>query len=49
MLLSWVDARPDATLAELRQRIAIELGLTLSIATVWNTLRALRLSYKKSR
>lgn len=48
-LAAWVDQRPDATLEELRTRIADELGLTVSIGTVWNTLRGLRLSYKKSR
>ena len=48
-LASWVDATPDSTLAELRDRLAGELRLAVSIATVWNTLRALRLSYKKSR
>lgn len=48
-LASWVDATPDATLDELRRRLANELSLIVSIATVWNTLRALRFSYKKSR
>lgn len=48
-LASWVDERPDATLAELRTRLAGDLGLAVSIGTVFNALRALRLSYKKSR
>ncbi len=48
-LLAWVEARPDATLAELRVRCRDELDLTLSIGTLWNALRAERLTLKKSR
>jgi transposase len=39
----------DATLGELRGRLRDDLGLVVSVGTVWNGLRALRLSYKKSR
>jgi transposase len=46
---SWVDATPDATLAELRERLRADLGLAVSVGTVFNALRALRLTYKKSR
>jgi transposase len=38
-----VRARPDATLAELRER----LGIQCSLSAVWNALRDLGLSYKK--
>jgi|SRR6267154_4478233 len=38
-----VQARPDATLAELRNR----LGIDCSLSAVWNALRDLGLSYKK--
>jgi transposase len=48
-LSSWVDERPDATLEELRARVADELDLRLSIGCLWNTLRAMRLTFKKSR
>ncbi len=46
---AWVAERPDATLAELRDRAAAELGVTVSVGCVFATLRALRLTYKKSR
>ena len=45
----WVAERPDATLAELRDRAAAELGVTVSVGCLFATLRALRLTYKKSR
>ena len=38
-----VQAQPDATLAELRER----LGIKCSLSAVWNALRDLGLSYKK--
>jgi transposase len=40
-----VDRQPDATLAELNQR----LGNKVSVTTLWRALRDLRLSLKKSR
>ena len=43
-LLQLVEERPDATLAELRQR----LGLAVSVSTVWKTLKALGVTLKKS-
>ena len=45
----WVAERPDATLAELRARLAAELEVTVSLGCLFNTLRAMRLTYKKSR
>ena len=48
-LAQWVHQTPDATLEELRQRLADRLGLRVSIGTVWNTLRRLKLTLKKSR
>jgi transposase len=48
-LAAWVRERPDATLEELRIRIGRELGITLSIGALWNTLRRMKLSLKKSR
>ncbi len=48
-LLSWVEQRPDATLEELRQRVRDELGIAVSIGCLWNTLRRLKLTFKKSR
>jgi len=48
-LSAWVDQRPDATLEELRTRVRDELGVTVSVGCLWNTLRAMRLTFKKSR
>jgi len=48
-LAAFVAERPDATLEELRARVAAELGVTVSIGCLWNTLRDLRLPLKKSR
>ena len=48
-LLSWVEERPDATLEQLRQRVRDHLGITVSIGCLWNTLRRLKLTFKKSR
>lgn len=44
-LAAWVAERPDATLAELRDA----LGVDVSLSTIWVALRQLGLSYKKSR
>lgn len=40
-----VAQQPDATLEELRKK----LGLAVSVATVWRSLKTLRLTLKKSR
>ncbi len=40
-----VRADPDATLAELRERLAIRCALS----SLWNVLRELKLTFKKSR
>lgn len=43
-----VRAHPDATLAELRAWLLAERGVSVSIGTMWNTLRRLGLTLKKS-
>jgi transposase len=48
-LAARVDARPDATLDELRRWCAAELGVSVSAGALWSTLRRLRLTLKKSR
>ena len=48
-LVQWVQQRPDATLEELRARILSDLGITISIGALWNTLRRMKLTFKKSR
>ena len=40
--------QPDITLDELRAWILQELAVSISISTVWNTLRRLKLTLKKS-
>jgi putative transposase len=48
-LARFIKEQPDATLEELRKRIATELKITISIGALWETLRAMKLSLKKSR
>jgi transposase len=47
-LAEWVAERPDATLEELRTRCLTELGVAISIGALWNTLRRMKLTLKKS-
>ena len=48
-LSEFVRQKPDATLEELRQRIAQELNIRISIGALWETLRRMEFSFKKSR
>jgi len=48
-LAGFVDEQPDATLEQLRARILDELKIVISIGALWNTLRRMKLSLKKSR
>jgi transposase len=48
-LLEWITHKPDSTLEELRHRIDAELSIRISIGALWETLRRMRLSFKKSR
>jgi len=48
-LARFVAERPDATLGELRARVAAELGVAISVSALWETLAAMRLTLKKSR
>lgn len=48
-VLEWVNHKPDSTLEELRRRIDGELGIRISIGALWETLRRMKLSFKKSR
>jgi transposase len=47
-LRELVARRPDATLVELRDRLADQRGVSVSVATLWRALDALRLTFKKS-
>jgi transposase len=44
-----VKEQPDATLAELRERLKERRGVEVGVWTVWRALRRLRLPLKKSR
>ena len=48
-LARQIKDQPDATLAELREQLAKEKGVSVSPATVCRALQALRLPRKKSR
>ena len=48
-LLQWVKDKPDSTLEELRHQIDQELNIRISIGALWETLRRMKLSFKKSR
>ena len=48
-LRQWVEQQPDATLAELQQLCLANLQIRISIGALWNTLRRMKLSLKKSR
>lgn len=43
-LLQWVQQAPDATLQELRDRVARDLAIEVCVGTIWSTLRDLGLS-----
>lgn len=46
---TWFVQRPDLTLAEVRQKLLAEAGVSLSLPQVWKLLRKLGLRLKKSR
>ena|SRR5579863_5249715 len=48
-LAHWVKEQPDATLEELQRRCLDKLNIRISIGALWNTLRRMKLSLKKSR
>ena len=45
---AWFVQQPDLTLAEVRQRLGSEAGVSLSVPQVWHLLRKLGLRLKKS-
>jgi transposase len=48
-LSEQVRRQPDLTLEELRRLLKNERGIAISIGALWNTLRRLKFSFKKSR
>lgn len=47
-LRGWIKEKKDLTLAQLRERIARDLGITLGTTALWHRLERLGLSYKKN-
>jgi transposase len=47
-LAEFVKQRPDSTLEELRRRCLAELDIRISVGALWNALRRMKLSLKKS-
>jgi len=45
----WFGQQPDLTLAEVRQKLLSEAGISLSLPQIWKLLRKLGLRLKKSR
>ena len=48
-LAQWIEQQPDATLEQLRRKVASQLHVQVSIGTLWNTLRRMKFTFKKSR
>ena len=48
-LAGFVKEKPDATLEELRGLVASELGVRVSVGALWQTLRRMEFTFKKSR
>jgi transposase len=46
---TWFVQQPDLTLAEVRQKLLGEAGISLSLPQIWKLLRKLGLRLKKSR
>src|SRR3954452_9057138 len=47
-LLGLIEATPDMTLVEMRERLAAEQGITASVGTIWTFLARCGLTVKKS-
>jgi transposase len=47
-LLHWIKQQPDLTLAELQQRCARQLEVSISVHALWYRLERLGLSFKKN-
>jgi transposase len=49
LVIGWVAAQPDLTLAEIQAKLQAEAGITLGVPRVWLLLRKLHVRLKKSR
>lgn len=48
VLRSWIDAKPDITLAEMCERLSAEHGVQLKVPALWHQLDRWGLSFKKN-
>ena len=46
-ILGWVDEKDDITIAEIRERLASERGMSAGVGTVWSFLDRCGLTFKK--
>jgi len=49
LVISWVAAQPDLTLAEIQAKLKTEADITLGLPRIWRLLKKLNLRLKKSR
>ncbi len=47
-LLKWIKKEPGLTLEQLRERLAEEAGVNVSVVSVWKQLKRYGLSFKKN-
>ena len=46
-LLGLIEAEPDVTIAEMQERLRIEVGVSASVGTIWTFLDRAGLTFKK--
>ena len=46
-ILGWIDAKDDLTIAEIREKLEVECGMSAGVATVWTFLDRCGLTFKK--
>jgi transposase len=46
-LLGLIEAQPDVTIAEMRERLRSEVGVSASVGTIWTFLDRAGLTFKK--
>jgi transposase len=47
VILGWIAVKDDITIAEIRERLAVERGATAGVGTVWQFLDRCGLTFKK--
>jgi transposase len=46
-ILGWIDAKDDITIAEIKERLVAERGVSAGVGTVWSFLDRCGLTFKK--